>query len=46
MDRAKWFITAADSNPGVFQLDSLKVESWIKPKVLQPSLFELATGQI
>jgi putative DNA modification/repair radical SAM protein len=46
MPRAKWFITAADRNAGVLDLDSLKLETWTRPKIVQPSLFELATGQI
>ncbi|MFN0277819.1 MAG: putative DNA modification/repair radical SAM protein [Pyrinomonadaceae bacterium] len=39
LSRAKWFITAADHNTDVFLLDSAKLPSLLKQKLVQPSLF-------
>ncbi len=39
LSRAKWFITTADHNTDVFLLDSGKLPSLVKQKVVQPSLF-------
>jgi putative DNA modification/repair radical SAM protein len=39
--RAKWFITTADYNPNVYKLDSESLEERLKPKTIQPSLFEV-----
>lgn len=41
--RAKWFITTADHNADVFKLDTTNLESRIKNKTVQPSLFEPPT---
>jgi putative DNA modification/repair radical SAM protein len=40
LSRARWFVTTADHNTDVFKLDSLNLEQRLKPKVVQPSLFE------
>lgn len=40
LTRARWFITTADHNTDVFKLDSPKLETLMKPKLVQPSLFE------
>ncbi len=40
MNRAKWFITAADHNPDVFRLDSSFVLGRFRPQNVQPSLFD------
>ena len=40
LNNAKWFIITADHNPNVFALDGEKLEEKIKPKVIQPSLFD------
>jgi len=40
LSRARWFVTTADHNTDVFKLDSLNLEQRLKPKVIQPSLFE------
>lgn len=42
ISRARWFITAADHNTDVFKLDSLRLESLLKPKTVQPTLFDPA----
>lgn len=39
INRAKWFITTADFNPNVFQLDAKSLEDKLKPKKQQLSLF-------
>ncbi len=39
LSRAKWFITTADHNPDVFQLDTAKLSSLVKRNAIQPSLF-------
>lgn len=42
MDRAKWFVTAADHNPDVFRLDANYIlDKFRRPKI-QPSLFDPA----
>lgn len=53
LSRARWFVTTADHNTDVFKLDSLSLEYRLKPRVVQPSLFEPAvplvsavTGQL
>lgn len=40
LNRAKWFVVTADFNPDVFSLDKEKLEEKLKPKVIQPSLFD------
>lgn len=40
LSRARWFITTADHNTDVFRLDALNLEDRLKPKSVQPSLFE------
>lgn len=40
LNHAKWFVITADHNPNVFALDGEKLEEKIKPKVIQPSLFD------
>lgn len=40
LSRAKWFITTADHNPNVFQLDRIDLDSKLKTPVVQPSLFD------
>jgi len=40
LSRARWFITAADHNTDVLKLDSLDLEERLKPKTVQPSLFD------
>jgi len=40
LNRAKWFITTADYNPNVYSLDAENLEDKLKPKVVQPSLFD------
>ena len=37
---AKWFVVTADYNPNVYQIDAEKLEEKLKPKNIQPSLFE------
>ncbi len=44
--RAKWFITTADHNADVFKLDTANLESRIKSKTVQPSLFEAPAPHI
>lgn len=46
LSRAKWFITAADHNTDVFKLDAVNLETLIKPKQVQLSLFEEPAPQI
>ena len=41
VSRAKWFVTTADHNPDVFRLDSMALPAVFKPKLVQPSLFEI-----
>jgi len=40
LSKAKWFIVTADYNPNVYQLDAEKLEEKLKPKAIQPSLFD------
>jgi putative DNA modification/repair radical SAM protein len=40
LNRAKWFITTADYNPDVFALDAENLAEKLKPKQIQPSLFD------
>lgn len=40
ISRAKWFVTTADHNPDVFRLDAESLEEKLKPKNIQPSLFD------
>ena len=40
LNRAKWFVVTADHNPDVFSLDTEKLEEKLKPKAVQPSLFD------
>ena len=42
VSRAKWFVTTADYNPNVFMLDAESLEEKLKPKNIQPSLFEIS----
>lgn len=41
MTRAKYFVLTADHNPFVFQIDQLQLESRLKPKAVQLSLFDM-----
>ena len=41
MSNAKWFVITADYNPNVYQLDAEKLEERLKPKAIQPSLFDV-----
>lgn len=41
MSNAKWFIITADYNPNVYQLDAEKLSERLKPKAIQPSLFDV-----
>lgn len=45
MNRAKWFITAADHNPDVFRLDSSFVLERFRPQNVQPSLFDTGVSK-
>jgi putative DNA modification/repair radical SAM protein len=38
--RAKWFIVTADHNPDVLRLDRANLPDVLKPRLVQPSLFE------
>jgi len=40
LSHAKWFVITADYNPNVFCLDTEKLEEKLKPKAIQPSLFD------
>lgn len=40
LNRAKWFVITADYNPNVFALDTQDLEARLKPKAIQPSLFD------
>jgi putative DNA modification/repair radical SAM protein len=40
LSSAKWFVITADYNPNVFCLDAEKLEEKLKPKAIQPSLFD------
>jgi putative DNA modification/repair radical SAM protein len=40
LSRAKWFITTEDHNTDVFKLDTVNLEARMKPKAIQPSLFD------
>lgn len=40
LHRAKWFVVTADYNPNVFALDSKDLAEKLKPKPIQPSLFD------
>lgn len=40
VSNAKWFIVTADYNPNVFHLDAEKLADKLKPKTVQPSLFD------
>ena len=40
LQKAKWFVITADYNPNVYQLDTEKLEEKLKPKTIQPSLFD------
>jgi putative DNA modification/repair radical SAM protein len=40
LSSAKFFIVTADYNPNVYQLDAQTLEEKIKPKTIQPSLFD------
>jgi putative DNA modification/repair radical SAM protein len=40
LSSAKWFVITADYNPNVFCLDGEKLEEKLRPKVIQPSLFD------
>lgn len=40
LNRAKWFVVTADHNPNVFALDAANLEERLKPKSIQPSLFD------
>lgn len=40
LSNAKWFVITADYNPSVYQLDAEKLEEKLKPKAMQPSLFD------
>jgi putative DNA modification/repair radical SAM protein len=40
LSRARWFITTADHNTDVFKLDSLALEDRLKPRIIQPALFD------
>ena len=40
MSNAKWFVITADYNPNVYQLDAEKLEEKLKPKTIQPTLFD------
>ena len=42
LSRAKWFITTADHNPDVFKLDATNLADRLKPRIVQPSLFDPA----
>jgi putative DNA modification/repair radical SAM protein len=47
--RARWFVVTADHNPDVYSLDAKDLEEKLKPKVIQPSLFDnlpTFTGEI
>ena len=37
---AKWFVITDDYNPDVYQLDAEKLAEKLKPKAIQPSLFD------
>ncbi|MDQ2747867.1 MAG: putative DNA modification/repair radical SAM protein [Acidobacteriota bacterium] len=41
MANAKWFVITADYNPSVYQLDAEKLADKLKPKSVQPSLFDV-----
>ena len=41
MSRAKYFVLTADYNPNVFFIDQLQLESRLKPKAVQLSLFDI-----
>ena len=43
MARAKYFVLTADYNPNVFLIDQLQLESRLKPKAVQLSLFDTVT---
>ena len=43
MARAKYFVLTADYNPHVFLIDQLTLESRLKPKAVQLSLFDTVT---
>lgn len=40
LSSAKWFVVTADYNPNVFRLDAERLEEKLKPKAIQPSLFD------
>ena len=40
LSNAKWFVITADYNPNVYKLDSQKLVEKLKPKNIQPSLFD------
>ncbi len=40
LQKAKWFVITADYNPNIYQLDAERLEEKLKPKAIQPSLFE------
>lgn len=40
LDRAKWFLRAADYYPNIYDLSTEKLEEKLKPKAYQPSLFD------
>lgn len=46
VNRAKWFVITADHNPNVFKLDAETLESKLKPKAFQPSLFDSFQYQV
>lgn len=43
MQRTRWFVITADSNPALRHLDALKLDARLRPKPRQLSLFETAT---
>lgn len=40
LNKAKWFVITADYNPNAYWLDSDKLEEKLKPKAIQPPLFD------
>jgi hypothetical protein len=46
VDKAKYFVTAADHNPDALQIDTVKLPQKFQPEAQQLSLFTAVSGEL